>query len=534
MKLFTRNYTRFAAAALLCLSTFAAAPVLLVSCSSDEDEEGLAVEETKQEPEETVVCTEPGIPIRITTEYAAGTNMAAVRPIPFEKALGGEADGEDEEDEEDAAVPSRIVYSDSGGGVTAKWEAGDKIYVVCGGKISLLSLESGAGTKTGTFSGVLAGWPQEPADGTELVCYVRNSRQANAITVQANGTFKDNRNFQNQNGTLSNAALRIIYRGTARYSKGRDTAVEFKVHDTCLMRFDITASNGVTANTAATLRYNDGYRQATPLAMAAFKTDASMTNRVYMAVPSGSYGNAAYLGYTNETLQGYRSEAYFGINNTPSMLRCPFREIALGSNSSVTLKPGKFYSKAVKPQMELWDYIYDDGTWGTVRAPGNKTPIAGYAVTAHFLSPTDVAAGYTHGYALALEFIGPCQWGTYTDGAEIYDTNQMRERTDYLCSLPEGYGIAAKLARAYGNTHPTPVIDGVQASEWFLMADHMGIIPYEIPIGEAGSWTAFKEHWSSVVGASGELKYYDGWNSIDILWGSRMSEEKYVLPMFVL
>ena len=483
-KLFTQTLTHVAAAALLSLSTFLASPVLLSSCSSDEDEETPAVEEPKQEAGETVVCTEPGIPIRITTVYGAGTNMAAARPVPFEAALqGGDRAGTEGVADGSGVSPSRVRYDEAATGVATTWEAGDQIYVVCGGKISLLSLESGAGTKTATFSGELAGFPEVPAEGTAIVCWVKEAGN-DTYSLGASGTFSDKRDFTAQDGTLQTACKYIVYRGEAAYTSSSDIVVNFKVHDTCIMKFGITASNGVQAATDATLRYNDDPGQASPLAMASFKTDASMANTVYMAVPSGVYGNAAYLGYTNETLQGGNHIYWNGVESVTLPDDCQFREIALGSNNSVTLKPGKMYSKSgLEPPYALTDFIYEDGTWGEPQNhPNGKQGIARVVKLGAFEDCDDYERGYTHGYAFALEALGPTVWQT-NEKTEVYcpETVYIGEdknfdivyyknrcsglsQTDYLCTLGDGYGDAAKLARSYDRFD----LPSSKYSSWFL------------------------------------------------------------------
>ena len=417
----------------------------LVGCSSDEEEEPAVVEEP-QDPEETQVSTEPGIPITITAEYAPGTNLAAKKPIPLESVT-----------EEGYAQKNRIAFTDNGTDVSAVWEAGDQIYVVCNGKISLLSLQSGAGTNKGTFVGDLAGYSgdNKPAADSELICYVRNTKYKNAITVQTDGTFKDNRNFTKQTGALYNAGAYTVYRGTTEYGTGSNIMVNFKIHDTCLMRFGIAHTNGVSVGSNVVVSYFQG---DTELARATYKASPSdsvyIRKYAYMLVPAGTYSGAAILTFTNQTLI------------TP-------RPVKLGTNTySVTLEVGKFYAKSnLEPSYLLGDYFYENGWWGELE----EHPEGYKAVAKVFsLSPQneDLLAGYTHGYACALETLGPTQWGTKAEKLlSTYNiTNQSgRSFTDSVRTRTDGACIAAVLAYNYKNTYDlSSTANGNKSSGWFL------------------------------------------------------------------
>ena len=411
----------------------------LVGCSSDEEEEPAVVEEP-QDPEETQVSTEPGIPITITAEYAPGTNLAAKKPIPLESVT-----------EEGYAQKNRIAFTDNGTDVSAVWEAGDQIYVVCNGKISLLTLKTGAGTKSGTFEGELAGYTTAPTANTNLICYVRNSRRPNAITVQADGTFKDNRDFQKQIATLAQATSLTVYRGTAKYGTGSNIVVNFSIYDTCLMKFEVTAANGVSVDKNTYLRYRQGDTQ---LANAGQIANASGATVYYLAVPSGTYSGTATLGYTNETIIEPRA-------------------IALGSKTSVTLEPGKFYvKKDLKPGYALGDYIYEGGNWGELQNhPDGNPGIARVSQLGTY--DADAANGYKNGYAFALGTLRTVNnhWEDdfYYHFSDLNENSEYSglEQSDWLAnrySNATNYAFAARTAYSYKLFHPMPS----NYSNWFL------------------------------------------------------------------
>ncbi|MBP3227442.1 MAG: hypothetical protein J6M53_01520, partial [Bacteroidaceae bacterium] len=183
------------------------------------------------------------------------------------------------------------------------------------------------------------------------------------------------------------------------------------------------------------------------------------------------------------TLQGGNHIYWNGVESVTLPDDCQFREIALGSNSSVTLKPGKMYSKSgLEPPYALADFIYEDGTWGEPRNhPNGKQGVARVVKLGAFEDCDDYERGYTHGYAFALEALGPTAWQTnYAD--ELYFPDVQQElnengslaapasysglyQTDYLCTLGAGYGDAAKLARSYGDACALP---SSKYSSWFL------------------------------------------------------------------
>ncbi|MBP3228049.1 MAG: hypothetical protein J6M53_04595 [Bacteroidaceae bacterium] len=351
----------------------------LVGCSSDDEEEPAVVEEP-QDPEETQVSTEPGIPITITAEYAPGTNLAAKKPIPLESVT-----------EEGYAQKNRIRFMGSGTDVSAVWDAGDQIYVVCNGKISLLSLQSGAGTNKGTFSGVLAGFSVLPSPQADLICYIKNARNPNAITVQEDGTFTDNRDFFNQTGLFENAVGYTIYRGSAKYGTGSNIVVNFNIYDTCISVFELTPSNEQA--------YEENYTVANPYKtqLTYFQGDVQLAKciktstyvgplRYYLAIKSGSYNSAAHLEYTSTAITKPRT-------------------VVLGNNNAVTLETGKYYSKkGITIGYELGDYIYSDGTWGDLENhPNGEKGVARVCKLCTYAY--DSEQGFTNGYAFSLETI---------------------------------------------------------------------------------------------------------------------------------
>ncbi|MBP3228596.1 MAG: hypothetical protein J6M53_07455, partial [Bacteroidaceae bacterium] len=357
---------------------------------------------------------------------------------------------------------NRIAFTDNGTDVSAVWEAGDQIYVVCNGKISLLTLKTGAGTKSGTFAGDLAGYSgdNKPAANTELICYVRNKRLPNIITVLSDGTFTDNRDFTKQNGRVETVPNLTIYKGIAKYGTGSNIVVNFSIYDTCLMKFEVNASNGIEVSKQTALSY---YQGDTEMARCGRTANVHSPTEYYLIVPAGSYDGPATLKYTNETLTG--------------------RTIALGNKTTaITLVPGKLYVKTgLEPEVNLSDYLYEDGKWGDIEEhPNGKKAIARVCKLGTY--DDDYADGYKRGYAAAILTTNENIYGTFIDyiaeglytlwGEHPSVFFSHRDATVAYSGLSEtlalssiaadDYGMAAKAARNHTPSPPSTF------SSWFL------------------------------------------------------------------
>ncbi len=119
---------------------------------------------------------------------------------------------------------------------------------------------------------------------------------------------------------------------------------------------------------------------------------------------------------------------------------------------------------------QVGDFLYADGSWSTDLKP-NKTPVA--IVYSTSTSAADQAAGYTHGYAIALRDAGKAAWtteaGENESGASISSEGDAdlndRDGLTHTATLLANAGIhpAAALARDYANAPQG-------TSGWFLPA----------------------------------------------------------------
>ena len=184
---------------------------------------------------------------------------------------------------------TKVTYTEDGNTITAKWQEGDEIKVVVDGQVSTLTLQSGAGSTSATFSGEIS--HTNPLTATTLlICYVSDANYSGEITVNANGSYTYTSGaFTCQNGTLADAAKRNLYYGVAQYGDGSNINCTFGVN-TSMMKF--TVATGLAENTPVTLSYKSN---GTTIASSSFALGANGTKTVYMSIPAGKYDGTQTL-----------------------------------------------------------------------------------------------------------------------------------------------------------------------------------------------------------------------------------------------
>lgn len=213
---------------------------------------------------------------------------------------------------------AKVAYTEEGANITATWETGDELYVVYNGVVNTLTLASGAGTSSATFTGTISGTPSATS---MLLCYVKDKNAPSAVTVNTDGSYTyTSGTFTSQDGTMASAAKCNLYYGVAQYGDGSDISCTFGVN-TSMMKFSV--ATGLAENTAVTLSYkSDG----TTIASASFNVGADGTNTVYMAIPAGKYTGAQTLvcndgmgnRYSNATATLSATQANFAAGETYS------------------------------------------------------------------------------------------------------------------------------------------------------------------------------------------------------------------------
>lgn len=192
---------------------------------------------------------------------------------------------------------AKVAYTESGNSITATWEAGDQILVAYDGRVSTLSLSSGAGTDNGTFSGTLY-YTHTPSANSMLSCYVKNVNNPGMVTDNGDGTIVySDATFLSQNGSMASAASRNTYFGMATFGDGTNVRCTFGVN-TSMCKFTIRDVVADATNDASLEYVSNG----TTIAKATWaETDGN--NLVYLAVPAGGYSGVQKLVYTCGTIE---------------------------------------------------------------------------------------------------------------------------------------------------------------------------------------------------------------------------------------
>lgn len=263
---------------------------------------------------------------------------------------------------------TKVAYTEDGNEITAKWETGDELIVCWNGHKNTLTLSSGAGTASATFTGSITG---TPSANSTLVCFVKDKNNPGAVTVSDNGDYLyTDGTFLAQDGTLAGAAKCNLYYGTCFYGNGSNISCTFNVN-TSMMKFQVYAPAGISEGTpGATLTYKSG---STELAKATFTVGTDGINIIYLTIPAGHYTGEQTLVYHSgditetETLsstqanfvagQTYSKSAYF---NNP--IATPLTFEARTAGATVTFTPAAGMTLPI-------EYSTDGSTWFTYNEP---------------------------------------------------------------------------------------------------------------------------------------------------------------------
>ncbi len=187
-----------------------------------------------------------------------------------------------------------------------------------------------------------------------------------------------------------------------------------------------------------------------------------------------------------------------GVDVSPNLLATYICYITTGENSqtvkmegttgrtfSFTANPGNIYivsgnllfSGADDPQGNqsatvIGDFLFSDGTWGSLSQNSSKTPIA--IIFMNTVSTTDKTSGYTHGYAMALKDASTSsQWSTLNKlitGNATFDTTLLRDNYDGLTNTQQilSAGSSSECPAAYAAKNYNNGEHPVGTSQWYL------------------------------------------------------------------
>lgn len=257
----------------------------------------------------------------------------------------------------------KVAYTEDGANITAIWESGDELIVCWNNHKNTLTLSSGAGTSSATFTGTITG---TPSANSTLVCFVKDSKNPGAVTISDNGDYLYTSDaFLTQDGSMDSAASRNLYYGTCFYGDGTNISCTFNVN-TSMMKFQVYAPEGISeGTTGATLTYKSG---STELAKATFTVGAKGNNLIYLTIPSGHYSGEQTLVYNSgditetETLSSTQANFVAGRTYSKSIY---YNDFARPLTFEARSQYGSSVTFTVGTDMILpLEYSIDDGfTW---------------------------------------------------------------------------------------------------------------------------------------------------------------------------
>ena len=421
-------------------------------------------------------------------------NDLAVTPITISASYGVNDD-------------AKVNYTESGNDITATWDAGDQLYVVYNGHLNTLTLSSGAGTTTATFTGTVVGTPTAMS---VLICYVRDTKNPSAVEVSATGEYTYTSGvFLAQDGTLASAAKCNLFYGTTTYGNGSNISCTF-TPNTSMMKFTVIAPDGVSAGDAATLTYKSG---TTELAKAIFTVGANGRNTIYLTVPAGEYTGVQTLVYQSgeanvtETLSD--TQACFAAGQTYSEIfsfgNPIIPEGAIGGKFTINSSGDQVYFSQGNLQAtttdlgENWSWAFATNQWdyvgnavannsingnGTVSANGTVDLFGWVGASSNWTGAAQYGisnsgnTGSYDGYGMWTEAL-KSDWGnTIGSGWRTLTSDEW----DYLInSRSSGSTVNGTSDARY--THATINTDGTGVNGLILFPDGVNISG-----GEATSW----------------------------------------------
>jgi hypothetical protein len=245
--------------------------------------------------------------------------------------------------------------------------------------------------------------------------YGVNNKSDDKITTALNGSqMKATLDLTGQDGTVDN-----LKKYDLMYGKGDPTGSIMFNHKICVMRLDINSSqlstDGITSIKSMALTYTP--TSGTPLfaSQEVYNFGASCDSTITDAA-SISLSNATGISVTGGVATVYiavpnrqnlygtltvRINAVDGSGTSKKYALTNSISVTNGRMLMSTVHPLAITGLKIDPEANIGDYLFSDGTYGTLADNTGKTPIA--VIFSKTVSTTDQGLGWTHGYAMALK-----------------------------------------------------------------------------------------------------------------------------------
>src|SRR5574344_229547 len=306
--------------------------------------------------------------------------------------------------------------------------------------------------------------------------YGVNNNHSILVTTALNGNrLNATLYFTGQDGTVDN-----LKKYDMMYGKGDPTGNITFNHKICVMRLDINSSqlraDNITSIKRVTLTYvptsgsqlfasqevyNFGATCDSTITDAQScilsNTNISVTSgaaKVYIAVPNRKnlYGT---LKISIDAVDGTGTSKNYTLANAISLTN--------GRMLMSTVHP--LAIRELKETVNIGDYLFSDGMWGTLADNPGKTPVA--VIFSTTTSTADQAHGWKHGYAMALKNVSSTKWkwgplGTNPTGSWITTDDAAIADKDGLTYTPHINSSTYPAGYAAATTAPS------STSGWYL------------------------------------------------------------------
>ena len=251
-------------------------------------------------------------------------------------------------------------------------------------------------------------------------------------------------------------------------------------------------------------------------------------NTSYMMIPQ-TFGSSASLEVTY--VEGSKTQKLvYSLN-----------EVTWQAGQTITYTISSDGRTAEVNTAKIGDFVFSDGTWGSLAANPGKTPVA--IIFLNVTTVTDQRAGYTHGYAMALKnvhssgsTVGTYTWGNYgTDVSGIPNIStdtwksrradlEGRTNTSFIntSSYPAGYAAKTTFASQVAAPSGTSGWFLPSSGQWYYILVNLGGM--SATPGNAWGWSSASStaasNLNSKLSKVGSGNYDAFSNSNEYYWSS--------------
>ena len=363
-------------------------------------------------------------------------------------------------------------------GLVTSWNSSDKLSVLLntGNMIEM--------SKDGTANGFTAAVDEKDKSAftSGSIIYGVNNNSSDQITTSLLDGKKLNTvvDFTGQNGSLDNISKYDLMYGKGDVSK----SITFN-HKVCVMRFDLSSTHLSGNITSAAFSFVPSETSTSLFA------DKETYN--FGATSDSTLVNTNYYALTNPSIAVVNNKAsiYLVIPMRKAVsgmlnltLTCTdgslIKDLTLSKSITITNKdfnPSTVQAKTISSLTNApaeGEYVFSDGTWGTLSNNSSKTAIGVFFSSR--VSDAEKAAGFIHGYALALtdaSAAGPT-WGPNGQDAGLTKVTTL---AGYYNDINAGYyGTFTKKYDKSNNSYPAwkaannynVNVSGFKNSGWYL------------------------------------------------------------------